>query len=156
MQKCILPDTSTTYFKQATLQKCILPDTSTSYFKQAASRGWAAGTWDSLTKTSEAPEASISHSSQHFVNQWGQRYFKPQLLSSELSCWVSEVGGRRWDGRNLGKGPWEVLNTQQSGEGSGFPVNHRGKGEAEGWEGRNRRKRDETGNGLGSFVGWWG
>lgn len=114
------------------------------------------GTWDSLTKTSEAPEASTSHSSQPFVNQLGKHYFKPQLLSSELTCWVSEVEGRRWDGRNLGKGPWEVLNTQQSGEESGFPVNQRGKGEAEAWEGRNRRTGNETGNRLGSFVGWWG
>lgn len=95
LQKCLLPDTSTTtYFKQAALQ--VPPSRHFHNLFQAGSlKGWAAGTWDSLILRLQAPEASISHSSQHFVNQWGKRYFKPQLLSSELSCRVSEVGGKK-------------------------------------------------------------
>lgn len=46
--------------KDQDLQKCAsfqwLPQ---STFKQTASWGWVVGTWASVTKTSEAPEASI-------------------------------------------------------------------------------------------------
>lgn len=96
--------------KDEDLQKCILPGTSTAYFKQTASWGWVVGTWDSLRVL--GPQKQVFHTLPNLECKPVGKTFL-QITTSFLkeltlpeTCWVSgykKVGWEEFKKRALGR-----------------------------------------------------